>query len=888
MSGSTLLEREELLEQLAAHASAAAAGDGRLVFVAGEAGVGKTSLVERFLGRLPSGSTALVGACDSMSVPMPLGPVLDFAARVSTEFGTLIGSGAERNAIFASLLSELHSGGRLKAVVVEDLHWADDATLDLLRFLGRRVGSARALLVCTYREEEVGARHPLRQLLGDVAGASTVHRMRVPPLSLEAVSLLAVRSGLDPAELHRRTGGNPFFVTEVLAGAGEGVPERAGDAVLGRVMRLSPSARDAAELVSLLGHEASVGLVSGLVSSPEAVDECVAAGLLVSSASRLSFRHDIAREAVAGSVTPARRQAAHAAALAALEADSVLTPLVASGRALDDAQEATAVRAAWLATLSHHAAGAGDAAALLRYALSAGRLALKLLALREARLQFARVLPLSDALPLEEAAQLHSDHGRVCFLLDDMEAAAESHSGAEELWQRTGCVEPRVKNLMQLANRLRSLNRGADADAAAKEAVRLADDLPADAAVLADVYNFKAFKSELDREEALAWAAKAAESARLTGNHRGLAISHLAVGYAELVSGRIARARRAIAASAAEAARHDLHDLVADLHLDGGMILSIFHRFAAADLSLDTTIALSQDRALEFECSLNYGMAYKAGSHLYQGRWREASEDAMWVLARPGASSIPRYKAMTTLGLLRARRGDPEAQDVLDEAVGLACSKLARATVRTARAEVARLRGCYAEAIEEASEAYEDLRGSKFTWQIEALAYQIWKAGGDPDLPDEIEGPYAWQIRGRPEVAARRWRRLACPYEQAVALTECDEVVQLSQALEIFAALGARPMLARTTERLRQLGVRGIPRGPRSATRSDPAGLTPRERQVLEFMEQGLRNAEIAERNRVSPRTVENQVSAVLGKLGVRTRTEAVAEAHRRGWIQAP
>src|SRR5690606_25535681 len=165
-----------------------------------------------------------------------------------------------------------------------------------------------ALLVCSYRDDEVGTRHPTRQLLGDLAHATTVHRMHVPPLSLAAVSELAGASEVDPVKLHQRTGGNPFFVVEVLAGNGAGVPDRAGDAVMARVARLSHDAAEVLEMLSLSTHGAAPGLVNGLVDNGDALDECVAAGLLESRAGHLVFRHDIAREAVAGSVSPGKRQ----------------------------------------------------------------------------------------------------------------------------------------------------------------------------------------------------------------------------------------------------------------------------------------------------------------------------------------------------------------------------------------------------------------------------------------------------------------------------------------------------------------------------------------------------------------------------------------------------
>lgn len=886
MNGSKLLERGEFLGELSAHAGAAASGAGRLVFVAGEAGVGKTSLIEAFLRRLPGGAVVLTGACDSMSVPMPLGPVLDFAAKVGTDFEALLASGVERHLIFSALLGELERASGLVVVVFEDLHWADEATLDLLRYLGRRVGSTKALLVCSYRDDEVGAKHPLRQLLGDVAAASAVHRVRVPPLTQAAVGELARASAIDPVELHARTGGNPFFVTEVLAAGGSGVPERAGDAVLARAARLSRQARDALELVSLLGNDAAPDMLSALASSAEAVDECVAAGLLVSRGG-LCFRHDIAREAIAGSVTPAKRLSAHAAVLAALEASSPAETLPGRGAKAGPDLDVTPARAGRLATLSHHAAAANDGQAVLRYAPTAGRLAHKLGAFREACVQFARAIPYAESLPLTERARLFEDHAGVSYIIDDMETAASSHRRAAELWQQAGQLEPQVRNLRHLAARLTGLGAVREARQVVAEALALAERLPEDAPERADIANFHAGRlmGQRDWRLMLAWAEQAAVVGRATDNHRAVAISHSYAGTAYTIGEKVARSRKELTAAVECAAEHGLNDLLADLQLEAGAMHGLSYRFLIAERRLAAAVQLSRDRDLE--SSHLHSVAYRAGVNLYLGRWLEAGEDAHWVLGRPSRSKGARLKASLTLGLLRARRGDPEAQEPLDEALSIAYNLLTSANVAIARTEAAVLRGDEKAAVAEASPVYPALKESGFRWQTAALGYLLWKCGVDPELPDDLGGPFAWQIRGRPEAAARRWRRLGCPYEQAVALSECGTTERLLEALAIFERLGAQPMTVTVREALRRLGVSGVPSEPRPAHVTHPAGLTPREQQVLRLMEQGLRNSEIAERNRVSPRTVDNQVSSVLGKLGVRTRTEAVAEAHRRGWVEA-
>src|SRR5690349_2202666 len=217
-----LLEREQPLAQLTEHLNQAASGHGRLVLVGGEAGVGKTALVDLFASG--AGPSVLRMSCDALSTPAPLGPVRDLAPLLGLAIDErpLDSDGRER--LFRDVLAAFAARPQPTVVVGEDAHWADGATLELLRFLGRRIGDLCTLLVVTYRDDEIGIDHPLRLVLGDLATASTVHRITLPPLTADAVGRVAAGVGGDAAALHRLTGGNPFFLTEVLATAGGAVP----------------------------------------------------------------------------------------------------------------------------------------------------------------------------------------------------------------------------------------------------------------------------------------------------------------------------------------------------------------------------------------------------------------------------------------------------------------------------------------------------------------------------------------------------------------------------------------------------------------------------------------------------------------------------------------
>src|SRR3954467_6519526 len=224
-----LLERSAELDALAGHLAAVREqGRGRLVLVAGEAGIGKTALLRAFC-QSAGPSRVLWGARDALFTPRPLGPFVDIADDVGGELGAVVAEGAAAGALLAALARSLR-GRPPDVVVLEDLHWADEATLDVLRLLARRIESLPALVLASYRDDEIDPRHPLRMLLGELPSGAAA-RLALAPLSAQAVGELAGALGVDHAELHRRTAGNPFYVTEVLAARGGGVPGAAPGAL---------------------------------------------------------------------------------------------------------------------------------------------------------------------------------------------------------------------------------------------------------------------------------------------------------------------------------------------------------------------------------------------------------------------------------------------------------------------------------------------------------------------------------------------------------------------------------------------------------------------------------------------------------------------------------
>jgi predicted ATPase len=380
-----LLERGAAFASLAEYAHDARHGDGRLVLVAGEAGVGKSALVEQLQDDLREARWSW-GACDGLFTPRPLGPLLDLADQLGGELEELRQTGAARESLFRALLRQVSEPGTLNVVVIEDVHWADEATIDLLRFLGRRLRGVPALLIATYRDDGLAADDPLRIALGDLATHRSTRRIGLAPLSADAVRILVSGTGLDAAELYRLTGGNPFYITEVLQAGPGVVPSSARDAVLARAARLSRASRAVLDVAALIGTRVELDLLTSVAASALPVlDELLVSGLLAEDGGWLRFRHEIARLAVGQAVPAHRRAGMHARILGALR----------SLGCDDDAR------------MAFHAEAAGDRTAVLHHAARAARQAAELGSHREAAAQFERALRFADDADPDVAAGLY-------------------------------------------------------------------------------------------------------------------------------------------------------------------------------------------------------------------------------------------------------------------------------------------------------------------------------------------------------------------------------------------------------------------------------------------------------------------------------------------------
>ena len=855
-----LLERESQLASLAEYAGEARQGDGRLVLIAGEAGVGKSALVEQAERGLPEAAWHW-GACDGLFTPRPLGPLYDIAGGLGGELLELCRADAPREELFGALLRQVSAPGKPHVLVVEDVHWADEATIDLLRFLGRRIRDIPVLLLVTYRDEGLGATDPLRVALGDLATQGCVRRIGLPPLSADAVAVLAGGSGLDPAALYRLTGGNPFYVSQAVQAGMSDVPASARDAVLARAARLSSDSRAVLDDAALIGTRVEVALLDSVAGCPPSViDELLASGLLTGDGAAVTFRHEIARLAVAGAVAAHRGSAIHARILASLQA-----------LGCDDD-----------ACMAFHAEAAGDGQAALRYASAAARRAAALASHREAATQFERALRFADQAEPATVASLYDGFAYEASLLDRWQEAADARERALALWRQVGDRLREGDTLRWLASSLCSLSRGDAGVAAVREAVALLEPLGPTAelawayATLATMWMVRG--ANLDaielarRAQAVAWPLGLTKVLSNALNTEACAVRAIGGKWAGTLHQAL---------DIALAGRHEAEVARAYVNLHACHVAE--RDWAAAERYFTRGIAYCDDH--DITTYSIYARSERTSALERMGRWDEAVAICADLLSTGGPSPNIRLCPLGRLGAIQVRRGEPGAWECLDEAIDYADGAgepQSIVPVRLARAEALWLEGNLADARREA-ELADDAAGGCDGWDRGAVAVWLRRTGSARPPRGELAAPYQCQLDRDWAGAARLWTDLGCPYEAGMALLGSADEASLRKALWIFTDLGAPATARLTRQKMRRLAIRSIPAGPRTATREHPLGLTRREREVLDLICARHTNAEIAGKLFISVKTVDHHVSAVLAKLDAPTRRAAATRAAKLG-----
>ncbi|ADU47976.1 ATP-binding protein [Intrasporangium calvum] len=861
-----LVERDHQLHTLGAYLDEAAAGHGRLIYVSGEAGIGKSALVNTFTASAAPQARAAVAYCDGSLTPSPLAPLRELLPTLPPG---LWPDDATRQVILTSLLGALREppGSVPYLLVVEDAHWADQATLDLLLHLARRIHTCRALVVVTYRREDVDAIHGLRQLLGDSASATGTRRLDVPPLSRDAVATLVARnagsqplgSGVDVTRLHEITHGNAFYVTEVLSSGLDTVPEQCRDAILARVANLPETTQQALEVVALAGARAEVDLLEELLRDGlAALDDALARGLLVEADGAVTFRHELARIVVAEQVPIGRRIHQHRRLLAALEA-----------------------RGADPARLAHHADAAGLSQSAVAHATVAGRRASDLGAHREAARQFERALAHAarlhgTGLPDEQIADLYWSLGYELYVTGRIGEASVAVEEARDLWEAQGATT-RVGDAWRCLSRLLWFEgRNADAEAAAEQALDVLEGPPTPE--LAYAYSNMTQLRMLTSDSAATrtWGARtlslldSLEEGRARTELRAHALNNL--GTIEVVAGDRAAGIAMLEESLDLSRRAEMHEHAARAYLNLASSAIAQRRHDDAQRSLAEGIEYCTERDLD--SWTNYLLGCDSELQVQRGDLGAAERSAETVLAHPSLASSAALSPLVSLAHVRGQRGEGGYEDLVTRAAALAegiGEVQAVAPVAALRSELSWLARRDADAGAIATTVVELVERADCPWNRGSVLR--WLPQGAPGTHREVAPPFAAELAGEWAEAARLWESLGCPFDEALALARSGDADALTRAAGIFDEIKAHAGAARCRADLRSLG-RTPPRAPGRTTRDHPDGLTRRESEVAALLARGLSDSAIAERLVISRRTAEHHVSSILAKVGVGSRRD--------------
>jgi DNA-binding CsgD family transcriptional regulator/tetratricopeptide (TPR) repeat protein len=856
-----LLERTPALGSAADYLRAATAGNGRLVFVGGEAGVGKTSFVDQVVAAAGSAVHVARGACDGSTTPPPLGPLREMLPALPVGIWP---EDAERADVFLRLGEALGRPGTPYLLVIEDAHWADDATLDLLRHLARRVHRLRALVLVTFRSEEMVGSHPLRLLFGDVTAASGVRRIDLNPLSLDGVrELLAEGAGqrtdpLDADELHRVTGGNPFFVTEVIAAGAVAVPRSVRDAVLSRTARLSAPARQVLDLVALAGPRCEVALVEDLAPELAAsLDEALAHGVVVLAGETVMFRHELARLTVLDEIAALGRRAHHRDVLTWLETH--------------DGEPSR---------MAFHAEAAGQADAARAHALLAAGRAAALGSHTEAGEQYRRALRHSSSASVADVAELQ---GRLSFELyvtgrmgEALDAQRQALAGWTELaeTERVGSSQRwmsrltwfsgdtvRAREFATLATATLEGSGGVEEAMAASNRAQL---------------GMLAFDLDATRH----WAGRAlrlveGRTDRAAEEVRVHALNNL--GSVEIDSGDAAEGWKLLEDSLRRSQAADLHEHAARAFTNLAAQGVALHDHARAGAYLALGSKYCQDRDLD-AWGL-YMRGQQALNRLDQGGSAEAVLIAEAVLRSPRLSGVSRIIPLMALAQAHVRMGDAPYAETLTEVVDLAYGTGEAQRIGPAgavSAETAWLEGDSGAAELAAQRAWVVVDTVASPWTRGLIAPWLPDAGA-AKVADSLAPPYRAEALREWNEAADLWEALGSRYAAGLAWARSGTREGLARAAVRFDELGAGAASARVAALARARGW-STPRGRRPTTRAHPQGLTRRESEVADLLVEGLTNGAIADRLVLSSRTVEHHVAAVMAKLDVTSR-HAVRDA---------
>lgn len=855
-------ERSGQLDVLRSALDRARQGTGAILVVEGEEGIGKTSLVREFLRGVETGDQVLVGVCDDMLAPRPLGPFRDMLRSRGRDTH---GGPEAREVVIDSMLDVMSNRLRPAIVIVEDVHWADDGTLDILRFLGRRMSELPAVLVVTYHAGALRGNPHLTRTLG-VLDSAMAERIEIPLLSDESVARVAREAGVDPDEVVGLVAGNPFYLSEVLSSPTDSVSASVMDAVLAHFGALPDLTRATLEVVSVspggVGLDDLDELTGGTV---EHLEPAETARIVQIDKGIVRFRHELVRLSVRESLTESRRIALHrrlASRLVETGADS--------------------------ATIVYHAQEGHLPELVLEYGPRACDQAAFVEDHQGVITLAQTTLALGGDLDDEVEARLNAHASYAYYALNRFSEALESAIAAVRGWRMIEPAGRRLANSLLLLSRMYTMNGNpGDARSAATEALEILESHGKSrdhALAFAMLGNLDAIEAEC--ESALSLCNQALEKAREVGAEDVETHALIYRGLARIGLGDLGGFDDNTAAIEG-AQRLDHGDFLSRAASNRAAALIWLGRHPESLLYLNIADEAASDHGLEH---MVFHVAVQRGHvEMFSGDWTSAEtrlRECVTTGADPAAVMVLPW---ALLGRILLRRGDSEGADLIERAWERAISS--RQVYRLAVAGAARIEKGWLEEdtdlmVETADKVLPLARKANLSYLRGEVIRYLQRIGIDVEPEEGCSPPYAAAIAGDTDLAIELWSTAGNPYQLALECLESSDEAVVFSGLRSLDDLGATAIAARYRRLLRDRGMVGVPRGPRRATKEIAAPLTPRQLEMLEMVSRGLTSPEIADELFLSRRTVDNHIAAVIDRLGAASRGDAVRIANERGWIE--
>ena len=864
-----LIEREGFVNLLQAKLDNVTKGEGHCIFITGEAGIGKTSLVKEFCKSQPSRYKVYHGACDALFTPRPLAPLYDIIWQVNNELSPRSHSLDERFSLFTHFYRELSQQSEPVIIVFEDLHWADEATLDFIKFFARRITQIRCLFLLTYRDEEVNSHHPLKNMLGQLPN-DCFTRMPLTHFSRSVVDKMAAEKGYNGEDVYSLSGGNPFYVTEILSNYSLGMPDSIKDSILSAFNRTTDRTRDVWELLSVLPAGLETKYLEHFAPLFAAdIENCLNLKILFIDGKHIYFKHELFRRTIENSLSPLKRVALNKKVLDLLK---------------DRFEQDEEVE-----RIIHHAKNANEYETIVQYAPLAAAQAAAVGAHTESSRLYRSAIEYYQGNEPEVLIRFYEAYSYECYLINEIEDAIIYTGKAFQLWKQKIDSAERMGNSLRFLSRLWWLagNRHHAVDYAL-QAIDVLRPQPASAAKAMAFSNMSHLKMLFDEyDESISWGQQAIALAQELGDEETLSHALNNVGALHMLREETENlGREELEQSLSIALKKGLHEHAARAYSNLVRDASRLRNFNYALEKTNEGIQYCEERDLEsWRANM---LTFKAGILLETGNWSEAYNivcDQLKTSSNQPAVNIEARVIKATIDM-RTGKGDPLPQ-LLEAAERAFATKECQYIVPTVTSifQFEWITGNKVISQGQLQQALESMKHSLN--RIDNLEFAFWLCKARQHRLPAGDHYAGFDIGSVEKVrkAAAHWEKLHCKFAQAITLYEGDEEDK-REAVALLQQLGAESVLEKMKLDMRSAGIKKIPRGIRKSTQANPAQLTARELDILALLKDALQNKEIAAKLFISAKTVDHHISSILYKLEAKSRNKAVQEATRLGILK--